>query len=55
MEYEKLTVKQVAEELQVNPKTVYEWFKRGLPKLKIGRMTRIRRGDLEEFFNEEKA
>jgi excisionase family DNA binding protein len=43
------TVKEVAFQCKVNVKTVYEWFKRGLVKTKIGRITRIKKEDLQKF------
>ncbi len=52
---EKLTVKMVAEEFNIHEKTVYKWFERGLQFIKIGRMTRIKRSDLEEFISNGKA
>lgn len=55
MNDEKLTVAEVATEFKTTPKTVYEWFKKGLPKMKIGRMTRILRSDLNTFITEGKA
>jgi excisionase family DNA binding protein len=49
-----LTVEQVAQELQVNAKTVYQWIKeKRLKATNIGTRTkanwRIRRQDLNEF------
>ena len=44
-----LTIKDVMSEYSVGIATVYNWFKRGLVKTKIGRMTRIKRSDLEKF------
>ena len=44
-----LTVNDVAEHMQVSPRTIYRWMKRGLPVIKVGNVTRIRRGDLEAF------
>jgi excisionase family DNA binding protein len=52
---EKMTIKEVAQEYKITEKTVYEWFKRGLQFIKIGRMTRIKRSDLEEFISNGKA
>lgn len=52
-----LTVDQVAQELQVNPKTVYQWIKeKRLKATNIGTRTkanwRIRRQDLNEFLEQ---
>jgi excisionase family DNA binding protein len=52
-----LTVEQVAQELQVNPKTVYQWIKeKRLKATNIGTRTkanwRIRRQDLNEFLDQ---
>ena len=44
-----MTVKDVMAEYSIGIATVYNWFNRGLPKVKIGRMTRIKRSELEEF------
>ena len=43
-----LTVRQVADELSVSPKTVYRSSKHGdLPALKIGGAVRFRQSDIE--------
>jgi len=43
-----LTPKQVAELLQVHPKTVYGWARNGeLPCLRIGKVVRFRWSDIE--------
>jgi excisionase family DNA binding protein len=45
-----LTPEQVAEQLGVSIRTVYEWLLAGrLKGLKAGRLWRIRPADLEEF------
>lgn len=49
-----LTVEQVAEELQVNPRTVYKWIQIGeLPAMDLGsrgkHIYRISRADLDAF------
>lgn len=49
MDDEKLTIAEIATEFKTTPKTVNEWFKRGLPKIKIGRMVRVLRSDLNNF------
>jgi len=55
MDKELLTVKDVMALYSIGIATVYNWFNRGLPKVKIGRMTRIKRSDLEEFISNGKA
>lgn len=55
MNKELLTVKDVMAEYSIGIATVYNWFNRGLVKTKIGRMTRIKRSDLEEFISSGKA
>ena len=52
---ELLTVKDVMSEYSIGIATVYNWFKRGLVKTKIGRMTRIKRSDLDAFIEGGKA
>lgn len=50
MEREILTPEQVAEHLQVQQRTVQDWLRSGtLPGMKLGRLWRIRREDLEGF------
>jgi excisionase family DNA binding protein len=50
MEREILTSEQVAEHLQVQHRTVQEWLRSGtLPGIKLGRLWRVRREDLEGF------
>ncbi len=47
-----LTPEQVAERLQVTVQTIYTWIRSGyLPSVKMGRLLRIRPGDLEDFIN----
>ncbi len=47
---EMLTVHEVAQLLRVEPRTVRDWIRTGqLPAIRIGRMLRIRRGDLRRF------
>ena len=48
---ELLTVAETARLARVTPRTVYTWCETELPSLKVGKCRRIRRGDLEEFFN----
>ena len=52
---EYLTVAEIAQEFKITKKTVYEWFKRGLVIIKIGRMTRVKRSDLNNFISGGKA
>lgn len=50
LEREILTPEQVADYLQVQPRTVLEWLRTGrLPGAKIGRLWRVRRHALEGF------
>lgn len=45
-----LTPEQVAERLQVVPKTIYRWLNDGrLEGIKLGRLWRVREDDLEAF------
>jgi excisionase family DNA binding protein len=45
-----LTPEQVAERLQIVPKTVYRWLNDGrLEGVKLGRLWRVREDDLEAF------
>lgn len=52
---EKLTKAMIVEEFNVHINTVDNWIERGLPILKIGRLVRIKRSDLEEFIKSGKA
>ena len=48
-----LTVKQVAEILQVTEQTIYNLMSRGeLEKVKVGRASRIKEKDLMEYIEE---
>ncbi len=52
---ERLTAKQIADELQVNKETVLRWLRRGeLPGVDMGHRIgyRVRRGDLEQFIEQ---
>lgn len=50
-----LTVDQAAELLQVHPNTVYLWLQDGkLIGAKIGRTLRIRRSDIDAFWEQTK-
>ncbi len=47
-----LKIEQAAELATVRPSTIRSWLGKGrLPKIKVGRLTRILRSDLEEFIN----
>lgn len=47
---ELLTPEEVAAEVRVTRRTVYEWLRNGkLPGLRAGRWWRVRREDLEAF------
>ncbi|HHS97018.1 MAG TPA: DNA-binding protein [Chloroflexi bacterium] len=46
-----LTVGEVADLVQVSPRTVFRWMAQGrLPAIRVGNVTRIRPEDLEAFF-----
>jgi excisionase family DNA binding protein len=50
MEETLLTPEQVAGRLQVTPRTIYDWLRQGrLQGIKIGRLWRVRPGDLHAF------
>lgn len=57
MENEQLmNVQQVADYLQVNPSTVYDWAQRGiLPAMKLGQIWRFRRSELDVWLESQKA
>jgi len=45
-----LTPEQVAEALQIKPRTIREWLRNGsLPGVKVGRSLRVRRQDLKRY------
>ena len=47
-----LTVQEAAGYLKVSKDTIYHWtFKGMLPVVKLGRLSRYRRSDLDEFIN----
>jgi len=53
---EYLSVREVAEELGVERKTIYRLILRGdLPAAKVGKAYRIRRGDLDAYFEDQKV
>ena len=48
---EMLTVSEVADICRISPRTVFRWLSKGqLQAVRIGNVTRIRREDLEAFF-----
>jgi excisionase family DNA binding protein len=44
-----LRIKQVAEQYHVSKATVYNWIKRGLPMIKVGKITFIEESEIEKF------
>lgn len=49
---ELMTVGEAAQYLRVSSDTIYHWtFKKMLPVVKLGRLSRYRRCDLDEFIN----
>jgi len=47
-----LTVRQIAEKLQVNTETVYRWLRKGkLTGYRANRLWRVGESDLEAFLN----
>lgn len=51
-----LSVQQVAEYLQVNRSTVYDWAQKGkLPAIKLGQMWRFRRSELDTWLESHKV
>lgn len=47
-----MDVRQVAAYLQINEATAYSWAQKGmLPGIKIGRIWRFRRGDIETWLD----
>ncbi len=48
-----LTVKQVAQYLQLKESTIYSWAQDGkIPAIKIGRTWRFRRADLDDWLEQ---
>ncbi len=48
---ELFTVSEVAELCKVSPRTVFRWLSEGeMPAIRIGNVTRVRREDLDTFF-----
>ena len=48
-----MTVEDVAEYLRVKPSTVYEWAANGkLPSVKVGRLWRFERSEIEKWVRE---
>ena len=51
-----LTVRQVADQIQVNPETLRNWIRTGeLDALDIGGVYRISRADLDDFIQRRKT
>jgi excisionase family DNA binding protein len=47
-----MSVRDLAEYLNVNISTVYQWSQRGqIPAMKVGNLWRYRRSDIEEWLN----
>jgi len=46
-----LSVKKIAEILELTPKTIYmwKWRRQNLPFIKVGKSVRVREKDLEDF------
>lgn len=44
-----LRVKQITQQYHVSKMTVYRWIKRGLPIIKVGKITFIEEKELEKF------
>jgi excisionase family DNA binding protein len=56
MHEQMLTTAQVAKRLQVTQKTVVGWIQAGkLPAYKLGRLWRVKLGDLDAFLEERKG
>jgi PTS system nitrogen regulatory IIA component len=51
-----MSVKELADYLQVNISTVYLWSQRGqVPAMKVGNMWRYRRSEIEEWLNQRRS
>lgn len=50
-----LTIEQVAEMLQVTKMTIYNFQKKGLPFIKLGKNVRFDRDDVIEWVNSKKV
>jgi excisionase family DNA binding protein len=50
-----LTIEMVCEEMKISRPTIYNWFKRGLKKIVIGKRVYIHKSDLDVFINEQKS
>ncbi len=51
-----MSVKELADYLQVNISTVYLWSQRGqIPAMKVGNMWRYRRSEIEEWLNQRRT
>ena len=49
------SVNQLMEKFDCSRSLVNKWFERGLVKTKIGKLTRVKEKDLEEFISSGKA
>ena len=51
-----MSVKDLAEYLQVDMSTIYIWSQRGqIPAMKVGKMWRYRRSEIEEWLNQRRS
>ena len=51
-----MSVKDLAEYLQVDMSTIYLWSQRGqIPAMKVGKMWRYRRSEIEEWLNQRRT
>ena len=51
-----MSVKDLADYLQVDMSTIYIWSQRGqIPAMKVGKMWRYRRSEIEEWLNQRRT
>ena len=51
-----MSVKELADYLNVNISTVYQWSQQGqVPAMKIGKMWRYRRAEIEDWLNQSRS
>jgi excisionase family DNA binding protein len=51
-----MSVKELAEYLQVDMSTIYLWSQRGqIPAMKVGKAWRYRRSEIEEWLNRQRS
>ena len=51
-----MSVKDLAEYLQVDMSTIYLWSQRGqIPAMKVGKMWRYRRSEIEDWLNQRRS